>query len=383
MSGGWGNWRNLMTLVAIAIVVATIFYSRYLAGRIAVEERSKVEAWAEAQRFIARATPDQDLIFASILVAGQNSIPVIETDERDSITDHFNLDSAKVASDPRYLNGKLRDFAGLNPPIVTYLDSSYQTFNRYYYGESSLLRQVRYYPFVQLGIVALFIAVSLLAWEGRHRAEQDRLWTALAKETAHQLGTPLTALEGWMQMLREAPPDKEMLTEMGKDIDRLKLVSERFSRIGGRPKLEESDLVSLVGRVLDYIRKRAPSRVAFVLDAGALSELRASVSPPLFEWVVENILRNSLDSMEGEGRIDIRIQKTGGFACVDIADTGKGIPGNVRERIFQPGFTTKKRGWGLGLTLSKRIVEQYHRGQLSVVQSEPGKGTTFRIQIPL
>ena len=383
MSGIRGNWRNLMTLVAIAIVIATVFFSRYLAGRISVEERSKVEAWAQAQRFIARASPEQDLVFASVLVAGQNSIPVIETDERDSITGHFNLDSAKVASDSGYLKGKLADFARLNPPIVTYLDSSYQTFNRYYYGESSLLRQVRYYPFVQLGIVALFIAVSLLAWESRHRAEQDRLWTALAKETAHQLGTPLTALEGWMQMLRETPPDKEMLTEMGKDIDRLKLVSERFSRIGGRPKLEESDLVSLVGRVMDYIRKRAPSRVYFDLNPVGLKELRASVSPPLFEWVLENILRNSLDSMEGEGLIVIRIQKTDGFACIDISDTGKGIPVNVRDRIFQPGYTTKKRGWGLGLTLSKRIIEQYHSGQLSVVQSEAGKGTTFRIQIPI
>ncbi len=372
-----------MTLVAIAIVVATIFYSRYLAGRIALEERAKVEAWAQAQRYIAMAGPDQDLIFASVLVAGQNSIPVLETNERDSITDHFNLDSVKVASDPAYLKGKLNDFSRLNRPIVTYLDSSYLTFNRYYYGESPLLKQVRYYPFVQLGIVALFIAVSLLAWEARHRAEKDRLWTALAKETAHQLGTPLSALEGWMQMLRESPPEKGMIVEMGKDIDRLKLVSERFSRIGGSPKLEDSNIVKLVGQVLDYIRKRAPSRVAFELDAGGLSELRASVSPPLLEWVVENILRNSLDAMEGEGRIDIRIHRMNGFACIDIEDTGKGIPGHVGERIFQPGFTTKKRGWGLGLTLSRRIVEQYHGGRLSVVHSEQGKGTMFRIQVPV
>jgi signal transduction histidine kinase len=382
MSAAWGNWRNLMTVVAIAIVIATVFYSRFLSGRIAVEERGKLEAWVEAQRYIARADSDQDLTFASVLVAGQTSIPVIETDENDSITGHFNLDTAKVSSDGYYLKGKLRDFRRLNPPIVTYLDSSGRTYNRYYYGESSLLRQVRYYPFVQLAIVALFIAVSLLAWETRHRAEQDRLWTAMAKETAHQLGTPLTALEGWMQMMREMPPDHEMLQEMGKDVARLKLVSERFSRIGGKPKLEDSDLVALMERVRDYMRKRSPQKVVFELDAGGLSELRAPVSPPLFEWVLENILKNALDSMEGEGRIDMGIRRLGNQACIDISDTGKGIAAQVSGRIFQPGFSTKKRGWGLGLTLSKRIVEQYHKGQLSVIRSEPGRGTTFRISIP-
>lgn len=372
-----------MTIAAIAIVVATVFYSRYLAGRIAEDERIKVEAWAEAQRYIARATPEQDLTSASLLVAGQTSIPVIETNERDSITNHFNLDPARDASDKGYLTGKLKDFSESNPPIITYLDSSNLKFNRYYYGESSLLRQVRYYPFVQLGIVALFIAVSLMAWEARHRAEQDRLWTALAKETAHQLGTPLTALEGWMQMLKEGPPDRDLVPEMEKDVARLKLVSERFSRIGGSPKLEDADLVALAVRVLDYIRKRSSSRVSFELDAGGLAELRSPVSPPLFEWVVENILKNALDSMEGEGRIELRIRRMGNQACIDISDSGKGIPGHVGERIFQPGFTTKKRGWGLGLTLSKRIVEQYHKGRLFVVQTESGKGTTFRIQIPL
>lgn len=372
-----------MTIAAIAIVVATVFYSRYLAGRIAEDERGKVEAWAEAQRYIARAANDQDLTFASLLVSGQHTIPVIETDERDSITNHFNLDTARVVSDKGYLTGKLKDFSMSNPPIVTYLDSSNSTFNRYYYGESSLLRQVRYYPFVQLGIVALFIAVSLLAWEARHRADQDRLWTSLAKETAHQLGTPLTALEGWMQMLKEGPPDPDMVSEMEKDVARLKLVSERFSRIGGSPRLEDCDLVALAGRVLEYIRKRSSSRVSFDLDAGGLTELRAPVSPPLLEWVVENILKNALDAMEGEGHIELKVRRTGNQACIDISDSGKGIPSQVGERIFEPGFTTKKRGWGLGLTLSKRIVEQYHKGRLFVVQSESGKGTTFRMQIPL
>ena len=383
MSFEWGGWRNLATLAAIGIVVATAFYSRHLATRISLEERNKVEAWAQAQRFIARASPEQDLTFASLLVAGQSSIPVIETDERDSITNHFNLDSAKTASDSGYARRKLREFSRSNAPIVTYLDSSNLTYNKYFFGESTLLKQVRYYPFVQLGIVALFIAVSLLAWAARHRAEKDRLWSALAKETAHQLGTPLTALEGWMQMLRENPPDTATLREMEKDLDRLKLVSERFSRIGSRPRLEETDLVSLVARVLEYIRKRSPSKVSFSLDAGGAEGLKARVSPPLFEWVVENLLKNALDAMEGAGEISVRIRRMADQAWVDIADSGKGMPAGTTERIFQPGFTTKKRGWGLGLTLSKRVVEQYHGGRLSVVSSEPGKGTTFRIQVPL
>jgi signal transduction histidine kinase len=363
----------------MAVVTATIFYSQFLAGKIATEERRKVEAWAQAQQFIARATPDQDILFATLVMAEQTSIPVIETDEKDSITNHHNIDPDRIGADPEYLRKMLREFRRSNSPIVTYLDTGNRTFNRYYYGESMLLKQVRYYPMVQLLIVALFIFVTIFALASRHRAEQDQLWAGMAKETAHQLGTPLSALEGWIAMMKEEPADKSMLAEMEKDVGRLKLVAERFSKIGSRPKLESHDLIQVVNQVVDYVRKRAPSRVRLSVDAGGATAIPVQISAPLFEWVVENLLKNALDAMEGSGEIRVQLGSSGNEAHVDITDTGKGISAAHLKKVFQAGYSTKKRGWGLGLTLSQRVIKQYHGGELLVKQSEPGKGTTFRI----
>ena len=377
----WMNWRSLLALVGVGIVIATIFYSRFLAGKIAGEEREKVEAWAQAQQFIARATPEQDILFATLVMAGQSSIPVIETNERDSITNHHNLDPQKVALEPGYLSQKLGEFSSSNPPIITYLNPENSRFNKYYYGESLLLKQVRYYPIVQLIIVALFILVTFLAVTARHRSLENQLWAGMAKETAHQLGTPLSALEGWVEMMKEHPGDSSMLPEIEKDLRRLKLVSDRFSKIGSKPQLEPHDIIQVVRQVVDYVRKRAPNRVQFQVDDGGLATLPVRISVPLFEWVIENLLKNALDAMEGKGVVTVVIRQQADLAIIDILDTGKGIPSSQFSKIFQAGFSTKKRGWGLGLTLSKRIVEQYHGGQLAVKDSEPGKGTTFRIQL--
>jgi signal transduction histidine kinase len=377
----WMNWRTLLALVAVAIVTASIFYSRYLSREIAFDERKKVEAWAEAQQFIAKAGPDQDISLATQIMAGQGRIPVIETNERDSITNYYNLDSGKVAQLPDYLPRKLREFRARNEPIVTYLSNDARSFNRYYYGDSSLLTQVTFFPLVQLLIVALFILFTLMALSARHRSAQNQLWAGMAKETAHQLGTPLSALEGWVEMLKENPNDVNMLQEMGKDIQRLKLVSDRFSKIGSQPKLEEHNLVDILRGAVDYMKKRAPSRVAFQMDTGGKEMVSTLVSPPLFEWVVENILKNALDAMEGKGQITVQIRQGPKQVFVDITDTGKGISAANLANVFKAGFTTKKRGWGLGLTLSRRIIEQYHGGELFVRQSEPGKGTTFRISL--
>jgi signal transduction histidine kinase len=340
-----------------------------------------VEAWAEAQQFIARAGADQDISLATQIMAGQGSIPVIETNEKDSITNYHNLDSLKVASSPDYLVRKLREFKARNEPIVTYLSNDAQSFNRYYYGDSLLLKQVTFYPLVQLLIVALFIVFTLMALAARHRSDQNQLWAGMAKETAHQLGTPLSALEGWVEMLKENPKDTAMLQEMGKDIERLKLVSDRFSKIGSQPRLEEHNLVDILQGAVDYMKKRAPSKVAFVLDAGGNNTVKAMVSPPLFEWVIENILKNALDAMEGKGMITVQLREGSKQVYIDITDTGKGIHASNLSQVFNAGFTTKKRGWGLGLTLSRRIIEQYHGGELYVRHSEPGKGTTFRISL--
>jgi signal transduction histidine kinase len=338
-----------------------------------------VQAWVDAQQFIARAGPEQDISLATQIMAGQGSIPVIETNERDSITNFLNLDSAKVASSPDYLARKLREFRARTEPIVTYLNADSTKFNRYYFGDSMLLKEVTFYPLIQLFIVALFIASTLMALAARHRSSQNQLWAGMAKETAHQLGTPLSALEGWVEMLKENPRDSSMIQEMGKDIQRLKLVSDRFSKIGSQPKLEPHDIVDILRGAIDYMRKRAPSRVEFVFDTAGPEPVIAMVSRSLFEWVVENILKNALDAMEGRGTVTVRLRQSGNQRIIDITDTGKGIQAAHLTQVFSPGFTTKRRGWGLGLTLSRRIIEQYHRGQLFVRSSEPGKGTTFRI----
>lgn len=366
------NWRSVLTFVALLIVVATIFYSRYLANQLAEDERRKVETWAEAHRFIAEAGPEDNITFATLVTTSQHTIPVIETNEADSITNFMNIDSSE-------LQAKFREFRNTKPIITMTSDPS--KFNKYYYGESSLLKEVRYYPLVQLIIVALFILVTLAALTARHRAEQNQLWAGLAKETAHQLGTPVSALHGWVEMLRESNVDAQMVNEMEKDVKRLKLVSDRFSKIGSTPKLEERDLVQAVAGVMDYVKKRATDKVIFLLDAEPKAII-APLSDPLFDWVVENILKNALDAMEGKGRIDVRIRLNDSRVMVDITDSGKGMTAAQSARVFNPGYTTKKRGWGLGLTLSKRIIEEYHKGSLTVRWSDPGKGTSFRILIP-
>jgi signal transduction histidine kinase len=376
----FANWRTLLTLVALIIVTGTIFYSNYLANKIAADERQIVEAWAEAHRYIASAGPDDNITFASVMISSQQTIPVIETNEKDSITNFHNIDSADVTGDKEYLQDKIRDFAK-NGPIITYLSGDSTKFNKYYYGESRLLKEVRYYPFVQLFIVALFILVTLNALNARHKAMQNQLWAGMAKETAHQLGTPVSALHGWVEMLRETGTDQDMVNEIEKDVVRLKLVSDRFSKIGSAPQLEQRDLIEALKNVMEYVKKRATDKVKFVMETDS-DILQVPLSNPLFDWVIENILKNALDAMEGRGEIKIQVHQHPGKVMIDISDTGKGMSSSHIGKVFNPGFTTKKRGWGLGLTLSKRIIEDYHNGHLVVKHSEIGKGTTFRITIP-
>jgi len=377
----FANWRTILTIIAVSIVIATIFYSRYLANKISLDERQKVESWAEAQRFIAQAGPEQDILFATIVISGQQTIPVIETDEHDSITSYHNLDSSDVRSGNNYLAGRLREYKK-NQPIITYLSSDSSKYNKYYYGESLLLKEIRYYPYVQLVIVALFILLALATLNARHKSIQNQLWAGMAKETAHQLGTPVSALQGWVEMLKETYSDPSMVVEMEKDVNRLKLVSDRFSKIGSTPQLDQRNLVETVKQVMEYVKKRAPDKIQFNLDAGSVEGMKVPLATPLFAWVIENLLKNALDSMEGRGVINVNIQDQTSRVIIDITDSGKGIHSSHIRKVFNPGFTTKKRGWGLGLTLSKRIIEQYQKGSLFIKNSEPGKGTTFRIIIP-
>jgi Signal transduction histidine kinase len=373
------NWRTGLALIAIAIVSGTIFYSQYLARKIAREERQKVNEWVEASKLLLQDTTGITDKLVSIIIAENKTIPIIVTDEQGQILDHVNLDSASVAGDTGYVTKQLELFRSQNTPIEWVNPLNERERNLYFYGHTTLLNQVRYYPLVQLFIVSLFIVITLLALTTSFQSSQNQVWAGMAKETAHQLGTPLTSLQGWVEMLKENYPDEKIVQEMEKDVNRLKLVSDRFGKIGSSPQLEEHNLVAQVSSMMEYIKKRASGRVQFELDTHHVNEVKATISPPLFDWVIENLLKNALDAMEGKGKISIYIWQQDGSTYIDVSDTGKGIAKQNISKVFKPGFTTKKRGWGLGLSLSKRIIEQYHKGELFVKASEPGKGTTFRI----
>jgi signal transduction histidine kinase len=417
------NWRSLLALVGIVIVTATIFYSQYLAKKIAVDERQKVSLWVAASKAML-SNPGMDLTLPNLIRNGQQSIPIIETNEKDSIIDYINMDSARAERDKPWLYRQMKKFRDENSPLEVTLSDNPYVANRYYYGHTTLLDEVRYYPLVQLFIVAIFIFFTLYSISIRNKATTNQLWAGMAKETAHQLGTPVSSLEGWVEMLKETDLDPRTVIEIKKDVDRLKLVSDRFGKIGSTPQLEEKDLIGQIRTMMEYIRKRAAGKVHFTLQtqgymeeiaaapgpsasgpagaglhaggqasagspaggpagaglsAGGPRPIIARISSPLFDWVIENLLKNALDAMEGKGSITVAIAEQEKEFLIDVTDTGKGIASKNVAKVFKPGFTTKKRGWGLGLSLSKRIIEQYHKGLLFVRHSEPGKGTTFRI----
>ena len=373
------NWRTVLAIVAIAIVTGTIFYSNHLAKKIAVEEKIKIEQWVDATKDIANSSKTEINLASRILTENSKDIPMIQVTEKDSIMDYRNLDSTQIAGDRSYLNDKLEEFKKLNDPIVWKNPfDSLQTI-RVFYGESSLLKQVRYYPIIQLFIVALFIIITLITISTRNKSTQNQVWAGMAKETAHQLGTPLTSLQGWVEILKETPGMEKIVPEMSKDVDRLKLVSDRFGKIGSTPQLEENDIVTQVENMVNYIKRRSPDKVRFTIDTNGEKEIKALNNGPLFDWVIENLLKNGLDAMEGKGNINIDIKNETAQVIVDVTDSGKGISKQNIAKVFKPGFTTKKRGWGLGLSLSRRIIKQYHKGEIFVKQSEQGKGTTFRV----
>ena len=373
------NWRTGLAVIAIAIVSGTIFYSNYLAKKIAAEERLKIEQWVEAVKDISDSSVSPTNLSGKILVENNKDIPMIAVNEKDSIFESNNLDSLRIKNEPAYLGKKLKEFKALHPPVswTNPVDSMQK--NRLYYGESSLLKEVRYYPLIQLFIVALFIIITLIAISTRNKSTQNQVWAGMAKETAHQLGTPLSSLQGWVELLKDQPGNEKIATEMIKDVDRLKLVSDRFGKIGSTPQLEEMNVIEQVETMMAYIKRRSTDKVSFAINSFGETVILAKINAPLFDWVIENLLKNALDAMEGKGTINVSIKKETAQVLIDVTDTGKGITKQNITRVFKPGFTTKKRGWGLGLSLSKRIIEQYHQGELFVKNSESGKGTTFRV----
>ncbi len=373
------NWRTLLALMAIIIVSATIFFSNFLSKKIAREEKQKIEQWVEAVKEVSNGGSNQTNLSSKILTENSRDIPMIAVTEKDSILDHYNIDTFNMVGNKKFLYQKLKEFKALNEPIIWKNPFDSTQNNKVYYGESALLKQIRYFPLIQLLVAALFIIVTLITVSTRNKSTQNQVWAGMAKETAHQLGTPLSSLQGWVEMLKEMEGNESIALEMSKDVDRLKLVSDRFGKIGSIPQLEEANIVLQVEHMVSYIKRRAPEKVVFTVNSKEEKDIPVMINPPLFDWVIENLLKNALDAMEGKGSIMVDIKNEIAQVIVDITDSGKGISGKNLSNVFKPGFTTKKRGWGLGLSLSKRIIEQYHKGELFVKHSEPGKGTTFRI----
>ncbi len=372
------NLRNILGLIAIAFVMASIFFSNYLAKKIAADEKRKIEQYVEAVNDLNNiANPDTKLA-SKIIIENGKDIPLIKTNEHDSIIEH-NYDSASVSKSEFFLKEKLTELKKINPPIVWQNPQNASEKNFTYYGESDLLVQIRYFPIVQLVVAMLFIIIIFIAVSNKSKSTQNQVWAGMAKETAHQLGTPISSLEGWMEMLKDNESTQTIAFEMSKDVERLKLVSDRFGKIGSTPKLEETDLIMQVESMVSYIKRRATDRVSFTINTNGETDIMAMINPPLFDWVIENLLKNALDAMGGKGSIDINIKNETAQIIIDVKDSGKGISKNNIANVFKPGFTTKQRGWGLGLSLSKRIINLYHKGELFVKQSEVGKGTMFRI----
>jgi signal transduction histidine kinase len=359
--------------------MVSIFYSNFLARKIAAEEKQKIEQWLQAVSDINNPVITSTDLASKILTENSVGIPMITVTEKDSILDHYNLDTIKVKNDPQYLKRKLAEFKKQYNPIIWKNPLNPSQNNLVYYGESNLLKQIRYFPIIQLLVVALFIIVTLIAIQTKNKSTQNQVWAGMAKETAHQLGTPISSLEGWVEMLRESPGNEKISIEMSKDVERLKLVSDRFGKIGSTPKLEPHDIIFQVEKMVNYIKRRSTDKVNFVIHDFGQQDVTAMINVPLFDWVIENLLKNALDAMDGHGSITVSIKAETTQVIIDVTDSGKGISKKNIPMVFKPGFTTKKRGWGLGLSLSKRIIEQYHKGELFVKSSEINKGTTFRI----
>jgi len=372
------NWKSGFIFIALLIVAASLYYTNNLANDLAQEERKKVSILAKSFELLAKSSDNDAISFALSNIDSNKTIPVILTDEKNTIIDSKNIDH-KAKQDSSLLNQKLLAFRHQHPKVV--VDFGFGK-NYIYYGESEHLKKLRQFPYIQLCIIFLFLSVVLIALSAANSAKQNQLWISLSKETAHQLGTPISSLEAWTVLLEQHNTPPELLQELQKDVHRLQLVADRFSKIGSTPKLEVQDLSQLVARIKDYMQVRAPKHVRIDCIANE-TPISIPMSATLIEWVIENLLRNALDAITHKGVILISLQKEDKQVVIDISDTGKGMSKAQAKQIFKPGYSTKKRGWGLGLSLSKRIVEQYHKGSLQLRQTELGKGATFRIILPL
>jgi len=369
------KWKLFLFIAAILIGFGSLWYTNILVKELKSEERKKIELWAEAMKQFETASLDQDISFILKTLQNNKTVPVILTDEADNIIHTLNLDSEQLL-DSSYLKEQLEQMKALYPPIeINVVDGV----NHVYYRDSTLLTKLTYYPFIQLLVIFLFIVVAYFAFSSSRRAEQNQVWVGMSKETAHQLGTPISSLLAWIELLKMKNEDDNLVQEVEKDIKRLETITERFSKIGSAPVLTSINIVPVLYNSVSYVKNRSSNKVKFNMQFLIDEVIPVPLNIALFEWVIENLCKNAIDAMNGSGFIDVSITDQIQVIFIDIKDSGKGIPKSKYKTVFQPGYTTKKRGWGLGLSLSKRIIEEYHSGKIFVKSSEPNNGTTFRI----
>ena len=383
-------------IVSVALVAFFIYVSNSLVNDLAVQERERMQIWADATKQIADlgqnddASAAENIDFLFSIIERNHTIPVLLTDDEGHILLHRNFDLPEEVDSlaPYFLSDANEAFlrrqleALRHSANVIHIIISPDNLQHLYYDDSKLLKRLSYYPYVQLGIMLAFIFVVYYAVNSTRRAEQNKVWVGLSKETAHQLGTPISSLMAWMELLQAMGVDEETVREMNKDVNRLSTIASRFSKIGSRPQMDVENLNPVIGHAASYMGTRISSRIELSVRL-CDEELPVRLSAPLFEWVMENLMKNAVDAMEGSGKISIETLREGKRAVINVTDTGRGIPRKNQKTVFNPGYTTKKRGWGLGLTLAKRIIEQYHMGKIFVSWSEPGEGTKFTIILPL
>lgn len=367
------RWKFLLFIAAIIIGVSSLWYTNILVRKFAAEEKKRIELWAEAQEQVIIS--DENLDFFFKVLSNNETIPVIVVDSADNIMFSRNLNASKT-DNQKYVNRKLKQMKEENEPFEIVISEDDKQF--LFYGHSTILTKLTYYPYVQLAIILLFIAVSYFAFSASRKTEQNKVWVGLSKETAHQLGTPISSLMAWLEIMKAKTDDTEMMNELEKDIKRLEKITERFSKIGSKPILNKKNIQEVIEHAIRYLKTRSSEKVQYNIHL-LQDELIVPLNAELFEWVIENICKNAIDAIDGKGKIEIFITDHTQVVYVDIVDNGRGIPKSKYKTIFKPGYTTKERGWGLGLSLSKRIVEEYHGGKIFVNDSELNQGTTIRI----
>ncbi|MBR4297470.1 MAG: HAMP domain-containing histidine kinase [Bacteroidaceae bacterium] len=376
--------KIILVVVAVVIAIASLVVSHVLVRDLSRQERNNMEVWAEAMRSLSHADANTDLNLVLKVMNGNNHIPVIVLDEADNVIEYRNveIDAPTAADSTAYLQRMAQRMVKKSNVIVVEVNTPDLVVPmqiRVCYDESIMLQRLKHYPYIQLGVISLFVVVAIFALLASKRAEQNKVWVGLSRETAHQLGTPISSLMAWSEVLRDTYPQDSMLEELSKDVARLQVIAERFSKIGSNPELRDEDLCALIARVVEYIGPRASNKV--VLSCSYPDDVvTARICAPLFEWVIENLCKNAIDAMQGEGQIRIYMYRVSDAIHIEVSDTGKGIPKDKFKAVFRPGYTTKKRGWGLGLSLAKRIVEEYHGGRIYVKESS-ARGTTFCMEL--